>query len=43
MLVAVRCPRFGSGFGLPIATITVTGVAFLAEDIFGAFPYMINP
>jgi hypothetical protein len=39
MLVAVRWPRLGSGFGLPTATTTVTGMAFLA--IFGAFPYMI--
>jgi hypothetical protein len=39
LLVAVRWPRLGSGFGLPTATTTVTGMAFLA--IFGAFPYMI--
>ena len=35
LLVAVRWPRFGNGFGLPIATMTVIGMAF-----FGALAFI---
>jgi hypothetical protein len=39
LLVIARWPRWGSGLGLAAAFLA----GILGVDIFGAFPYMINP